>query len=228
MNSEAKQFLFKLLDTPSPTGFESEGQKVWMNYVGRFADSLDNDSYGNAWATLAGDESSARIMLEAHADEIGFMIQNVTDDGFVYVTRIGGSDRAIARGKRVQILGEKGPVLGVIGNIAIHLRDRENDKIPEVHELYVDIGATSAAAPAPVAQTAPAQPAEKPQAVAMAASPPESAPATPGNVARVVATGKPATNPVASSGFATRYRSDNPAILNAIRQSLDRLYWQGV
>jgi putative aminopeptidase FrvX len=143
MNSEAKQFLFKLLNTPSPTGFESEGQKVWMNYVGQFADSLDNDSYGNAWATLAGDELSARIMLEAHADEIGFMIQNITDDGFVYVTRIGGSDRAIARGKRVQILGERGPVLGVIGNIAIHLRDKENDKIPEVHELYLDIGAKS-------------------------------------------------------------------------------------
>src|SRR5271165_6767928 len=113
MNSEAKQFLFKLLDTPSPTGFESEGQKVWMNYVGRFADSLDNDSYGNAWATLTGEESSARIMLEAHADEIGFMIRNIADDGFLYVTRIGGSDRAIARGKRLTILGDKGPVSAV-------------------------------------------------------------------------------------------------------------------
>ncbi len=143
MNSEAKQFLFRLLNTPSPTGFESEGQKVWMNYVGRFADSLDNDSYGNAWATLAGDESSPRIMLEAHADEIGFMIRNIADDGFLYVTRIGGSDRAIARGKRVKILGETGPVLGVIGNIAIHLRDKETDKFPEVHELYLDIGAKS-------------------------------------------------------------------------------------
>jgi putative aminopeptidase FrvX len=143
MNSEAKQFLFRLLDTPSPTGFESEGQKVWMDYVGRFADSLDNDTYGNAWATLAANESSARIMLEAHADEIGFMIQNITEEGFLYVTRIGGSDRAIARGKRVRILGEKGPVLGVIGNIAIHLRDKESDKVPEVHELYLDIGAKS-------------------------------------------------------------------------------------
>jgi len=143
MNSEAKQFLFRLLDTPSPTGFESQGQKVWMDYVGRFADCLKNDTYGNAWATLAGNESSARIMLEAHADEIGFMIQNITDEGFLYVTRIGGSDRAIARGKRVRILGENGPVLGVIGNIAIHLRDKESDKVPEIHELCLDIGAKS-------------------------------------------------------------------------------------
>jgi putative aminopeptidase FrvX len=135
--------LFTLLNTPSPAGFESEGQKVWMHYVGSFADSLENDAYGNAWATLNGNGSAARVMLEAHADEIGFMIQNITEDGFLYVTRIGGSDRAIARGKRLKILGDKGPVIAVIGNTAIHIRDKENDKIPEVHELHLDIGATS-------------------------------------------------------------------------------------
>src|SRR6516165_4148394 len=124
MNSDAKQFLFRLLDTPSPSGFDMEGQKVWMDYVGCFADSLQNDAYGNAWATLNGRDPAMSVMLEAHADEIGFMIQNITDDGFLYVTRIGGSDRAIARGKRVQILGDRDPVLGVIGNIAIHLRDK--------------------------------------------------------------------------------------------------------
>jgi putative aminopeptidase FrvX len=145
MNTKAKEFLFRLLNTPSPTGFESEGQRTWMNYVGPFVDSLENDAYGNAWATLAGHGSSARIMLEAHADEIGFMIQNVTDDGFLYVTRIGGTDRAIARGKRLTILGDKGPVPAVIGNTAIHIREKENDKIPEVHELHLDVGANSRA-----------------------------------------------------------------------------------
>jgi putative aminopeptidase FrvX len=71
------------------------------------------------------------------------MIQNITEDGFLYVTRIGGSDRAIARGKRLKILGDKGPVVAVIGNTAIHIREKENDKIPEVHELHLDIGANS-------------------------------------------------------------------------------------
>jgi endoglucanase len=145
MNSDAKQFLFRLLNTPSPSGFESEGQKIWMDYVGRFADSLENDVYGNAWGTLNGRDPAMSIMLEAHADEIGFMIQNITDDGFLYVTRIGGSDRAIARGKRLKIFGEQGPVLGVLGNTAIHLRNKDDEKIPEVHQLYVDIGATSKA-----------------------------------------------------------------------------------
>ena len=114
-----------------------------MDYVGPFADSLENDAYGNAWATVVGNGSSARIMLEAHADEIGFMIQNISEEGFLYVTRIGGSDRAIARGKRLTILGDKGPVHAAIGNTAIHLREKENDKIPEIHELYLDVGANS-------------------------------------------------------------------------------------
>ncbi len=143
MNSEALQFLFHLLNTPSPTGFEAEGQKVWLNYLSRFSDAVDNDAYGNAWATLKGEEESLTVMLEAHADEIGFMVQNITDEGFIYFTRIGGSDRAIARGKRIKILGSKGPVLGVIGNTAVHLRDKDDDKVPEIHQLYVDIGANS-------------------------------------------------------------------------------------
>lgn len=116
-----------------------------MDYVGHFADSLENDVYGNAWATLNGRDPAMSIMLEAHADEIGFMIRNITDDGFLYVTRIGGSDRAIARGKRLKIFGEQGPVLGVLGNTAIHLRNKDDEKIPEVHQLYVDIGASSKA-----------------------------------------------------------------------------------
>jgi putative aminopeptidase FrvX len=143
MNSEALQFLFHLLNTPSPTGFEAEGQKVWLNYLSRFSDTVDNDAYGNAWATLKGEQESLTVMLEAHADEIGFMVQNITDEGFIYFTRIGGSDRAIARSKRIKILGSKGPVLGVVGNTAVHLRDKDDDKIPEVHQLYVDIGARS-------------------------------------------------------------------------------------
>jgi putative aminopeptidase FrvX len=145
MNSEAKEFLFRLLNAPSPAGFETEGQRTWMNYVRSFADALENDAYGNTWATLPGNGSSARIMLEAHADEIGFMIQRIAEEGFLYVVRIGGTDRAIARSKRLTILGDKGPVTAVIGNTAIHLRDKEDDKIPEVHELCLDIGANSKA-----------------------------------------------------------------------------------
>ena len=146
MTDAEKTFLFDLLDTPSPTGFEAPGQRVWADYVRSFADAVENDAYGTAWATLHGTAGGdgPRVMFDAHVDEIGFMVRHVTDDGFIYVNRIGGSDRAIARGLRVRILGDDGAVTGVVGNTAIHLRDRDEEKIPEVHELFVDIGADSA------------------------------------------------------------------------------------
>lgn len=143
MDKSAREFLFDLLSTPSPTGFETAGQKKWMDYVRPFAEKTENDSYGSAWATLKG-KSPVKLMLEAHADEIGFMVKYITKEGFVHLDRIGGSDYATARGRRVVFQGDKGPVKGIIGNTAIHIRDRTGgEKAPEVHELYVDVGADS-------------------------------------------------------------------------------------
>ncbi len=145
MTDAAKDFLFDLLNTPSPTGFEAPGQRVWADFVRSHADRVENDAYGTAWATIDGvDEEAPRLMFDAHVDEIGFMVRHITDEGFIYVNRIGGSDRAIARGLRVRILGDDGAVLGVVGNTAIHLRDRDDESIPKVHELFIDIGANSA------------------------------------------------------------------------------------
>ncbi len=146
MTKEPKDFLYKLLNTPSPTGFESRGQKVWADRNRKFADSVESDAYGSAWATINGSLKTApTVMIEAHADEIGFMVKYISDDGFLRLDRIGGSDWATARGRRLTIFGDKGEVLGIIGNTAIHIRDRKGgEKAPEVHELYVDVGASSA------------------------------------------------------------------------------------
>lgn len=142
---ESKAFLLDILNTPSPTGFEIRGQKKWVEYTRQFADAVQNDAYGNAWATLTGDaKKPRRIMLESHADEIGYMIKTITKDGFLNLDRIGGSDAATARGRRLDILGDKGVVRGIVGNTAIHIRERENEKAPLVHELYVDVGAKNA------------------------------------------------------------------------------------
>ncbi len=148
MNAHAQSFLLSLLNTPSPTGFEMPGQRVWAAYAKKHSDEVDCDAYGNTWATLKGTSKKAPVvMLEAHADEIGFMIKYITPEGFLRLDRIGGSDHATARGRRLTLLGDKGPVTGLIGNTAIHIRDRSNgsEKAPEVHELYVDAGATNPA-----------------------------------------------------------------------------------
>ena len=145
MDEMTKAFLFDLLNTPSPTGFELAGQRKWAAYARQFADRVENDAYGTAWATITGRaEQPRRIMLEAHADEIGYIIKHVTKEGFLRIDRIGGSDTATARGRRIEILGDKGSVRGIIGNTAIHLRkDEKEEKIPKIHELYVDVGAST-------------------------------------------------------------------------------------
>lgn len=145
MSPASKNFLLDLLSTPSPTGFEFRGQRKWAAQLRKHADRVESDAYGNAWATLEGSgKKPRRIMLEAHADEIGFMVKHITKEGFIHVDRVGGSDVATARGRRVDILGDKGTVRGIIGNIAIHIREnRDDEKAPKVHELWIDIGAAS-------------------------------------------------------------------------------------
>jgi len=145
MTPASKKFLFDLLCTPSPTGFEFRGQRKWVDYTRQFSDRVESDAYGTAWATLEGSSKKPkRLMLEAHADEIGYMVKYISKEGFISIDRVGGSDAATARGRRVDILGDKGTVRGIIGNIAIHIReDRENEKAPKVNELWIDIGASN-------------------------------------------------------------------------------------
>jgi putative aminopeptidase FrvX len=145
MKKADKEFLFKLLETPSPTGFEMPGQRVWAEYLKPLAASVECDAYGSTWATLPGNSKKV-IMLESHADEIGYIIKHIDDKGFLRIDRVGGSDAATGRGRRVQILGDKGVVTGIVGNTAIHLRRDElgSEKAPAVHDLWVDVGASNA------------------------------------------------------------------------------------
>ncbi|NNE93551.1 MAG: M42 family metallopeptidase [Verrucomicrobiales bacterium] len=141
MTKTERDFLLKLLNTPSPTGFEISGQKVWAAYNRKHADSVQNDAYGNTWAVVNGaKKGTPTVMIEAHADEIGYMIKHITDEGFLYLDRIGGTDWATGRGRRLTLFGDKGEIPGVIGNTAIHIRE-DLSKAPKVHELFVDVGA---------------------------------------------------------------------------------------
>ncbi|MGM0399473.1 MAG: M20/M25/M40 family metallo-hydrolase [Halobacteriota archaeon] len=141
MDAHRRDFLEELLETPSPSGFETEGQRVWLDYVERFADETRTDAYGNAVATYEGG-AGPRIVFSGHADEIGYTVSSITDDGFVRIIPIGGSDPMVSRGTQIQILADEGPVNGVIGQTAIHLRDEHDDQtVPEIRAQHVDIGA---------------------------------------------------------------------------------------
>lgn len=145
IDSTEQEFLEELLITPSPTGFESAGQKVWTEYVNEFADDVESDAYGSAYAKLNTSFDVITVMLEAHCDEIGMIVQHIADDGFIYINKLGGSDSTIARAKRVNIHSSDGIVTGVTGNTAIHLQEKKNGggSQPAWKDIYVDIGASS-------------------------------------------------------------------------------------
>lgn len=142
MESTSREFLVELLETPSPSGYETRGQRVWLDYVERFADDVRTDAYGNAIAVHEGDPDAPEVALTGHADEIGFIVRSIDENGFVRPGRIGGSDPSVSRGQHVTIHAADGPVEGVIGQTAIHLRE-ESDDGPEISDLWIDVGAES-------------------------------------------------------------------------------------
>ena len=143
MRDKSLDFLKTLVNTPSPTGHEARGQRVWLDYVKKYADSTYSDAYGNCVATL-NKGGSPRLMLAAHADEIAMSVNYIDSDGFIYVRKMGGIDAAITKAQRVVIHTRNGPVKGVVGNVAPHLsRNDDGHKVPKIHEIFIDIGVSS-------------------------------------------------------------------------------------
>lgn len=142
---QAPRFLTELLHARSPSGYESEAQAVFDHYVQPAADTYVKDALGNRLATLnpAGDPV---LMLAGHLDELGLIITYVNKDGFIYFDTIGGHDRSVISGRRVLIQTAAGLVKGVTGKRAIHLMDdADRKKVPEIHEIWIDIGARTKA-----------------------------------------------------------------------------------
>jgi endoglucanase len=140
MRDKSLAFLKQLVNTPSPVGHETRGQRVWLDYVSQFADETFSDAYGNCVAVL-NKGGSPRIMISGHADEIAMAVNYITDEGYIYVRRMGGVDAAITKAQRVVIHTKAGPVKGVVGNVAPHLmKDEKEPKVPKIHDIFIDIG----------------------------------------------------------------------------------------
>ena len=139
MEPTQRAFLDRLLETPSPSGFETRGQRVWIDYVSEFADVVWTDDYGNAVAVHEGGDTE--LALTGHADEIGYIVRRIDDDGFVRIGSIGGADRTVSKGQHVTIHADE-PVSGVVGQTAIHLRETGEESYDDIEEQYVDVGAT--------------------------------------------------------------------------------------
>ncbi|MDX1905601.1 MAG: M20/M25/M40 family metallo-hydrolase [Bacteroidia bacterium] len=136
-------FLESYLNNPSPTGFEAGGQQRWLQYIKPWIDAWEVDAYGTTFGVINPGQPY-KVVIEAHADEISWFVNYISDDGILYVIRNGGSDHIIAPSKRVNIHTDNGPVKAVFGWPAIHLRpDSSKETLPSVKSIFLDCGCTS-------------------------------------------------------------------------------------
>ncbi|MBK7554085.1 MAG: M20/M25/M40 family metallo-hydrolase [Flavobacteriales bacterium] len=135
-------FMERYLNNASPTGFESAGQKLWLEYLKPYIHSHFVDNYGTA-VGVVNPEAKYKVVIEAHADEISWFVHYITKEGFIYLRRNGGSDHLIAPSKRVNIHTDKGIVKAVFGWPAIHVRTTKQDPVPSTDNIFLDCGCNS-------------------------------------------------------------------------------------
>jgi putative aminopeptidase FrvX len=141
LRSESWEFLRRLLETPSVSGYEQPVQEVIRERMARYSDELRTDLHGNVIA-VRQPTGTPRVMLAGHCDQIGLMVQHIDDNGYLFFNTIGGFDVMVLIGQRVQVWTKSGPLLGVIARKPIHLMNEEDRrKPPEIHDLWIDIGA---------------------------------------------------------------------------------------
>lgn len=142
VTKKSLQFFEKYINNAAPTGYEWEGQKLWLDYLKPYIDEHFIDNYGTAVGVI-NPKAAFKVVIEAHADEISWYVNYITSDGLIYVIRNGGSDHQIAPSKRVNIHTDKGLVKAVFGWPAIHTRHGEKEEAPQLKNIFLDCGATS-------------------------------------------------------------------------------------
>lgn len=142
MNKKSEKFLIEYLNNAAPTGFESSGQQIWLDYIKPYTDSYFTDKYGSAVGVINPD-APYKVVIEAHADEISWFVNYISDTGYIYVVRNGGSDHQIAPSMRVNIHTDGGMVKGVFGWPAIHVRDKAREEKASLKNIHIDVGAES-------------------------------------------------------------------------------------
>ena len=140
LNKKSLNFLETYLNNAAPTGYEWEGQKIWMNYLKPYVDEFITDTYGTAVGVI-NPKAKYKVVIEGHADEISWYVNYISDNGLIYVIRNGGSDHQIAPSKVVDIHTKKGIVKGVFGWPAIHTRLKSKEEVPKLENICIDVGA---------------------------------------------------------------------------------------
>jgi putative aminopeptidase FrvX len=140
-STEPADFFKAIVEVPSPSGYEQPAARLFREYVGGYADAVETNVMGSVHALVKGTADGPSVMLAAHIDEIGLMASYITAEGFVAFRAIGGVDAAVLPGTRVRVHTAKGPLLGIVGRMPIHLLDEDDRKaVPKLYKLFIDLG----------------------------------------------------------------------------------------
>lgn len=143
MDNETIDFMQEMVLTPSPSGGESKVIDQWVARMEPAIDERWEDDYGNTVVTSnPGKDFTVGVFV--HLDEVGYMVRHIAEDGAIYVQRLGGINPSIARGKRVTIHGQNGPVKGVFGDRSFHYVVKDDSRSsPSISDIWIDVGAKS-------------------------------------------------------------------------------------
>jgi putative aminopeptidase FrvX len=137
--------LERLLTAPGPSGHETDPARVWREGCAEFAEDVGTDNVGSSFARIPGTADGPRLAVVGHIDEIGLHVTHIDSDGYLRFGQVGGWDPIVLIGQRVRIQTRNGPVFGVIARKPIHLlKDEERNKVPELKDLHIDVGAKDA------------------------------------------------------------------------------------
>ncbi len=134
----------RLTEAPGAPGFEGEVRKIMHEYITNYTDEIVTDNLGSIFGVKRGNENGPRVMVAGHMDEVGFMVTRISEKGFLSFQPLGGWWSQVLLAQRVQVITEKGPVIGVISSIPPHvLSDEVRNRPMDIKNMYIDIGADS-------------------------------------------------------------------------------------
>lgn len=142
MDSSLKQLFRQLTSASSPSGYETDAQNIFLKFISPYVNEITFDTLGNLVVKKRGSINKT-IMFMAHADEVGFMIKYIEENGYIRISKIGGINISSLEGQRVIIHHHETHVKGIVGQMPVHMRKNKDEKKTDISDLWVDIGTNS-------------------------------------------------------------------------------------
>lgn len=138
---KTEQLLKEITEINGVSGYESEIRKFMVRELREKVDRIEQDNLGSVLGIKKGTGDSPRVMLIGHMDEIGFMVKEVTKEGYIKFLPLGGWWPHVALGQRMRVISSKGVFIGVVGSKPPHiLPESERAKVLQIKDMFIDVG----------------------------------------------------------------------------------------